>query len=120
MKNKEIKDFFQYDYTRLVLLTGGQTTDINLKDKSRFNYYQNVFNVVWLAIHELENTPQHPFKRLIIERHINRVPLKDMEKRIKFGSNATNRKNNEALKSFASLLIQEQIANNVYPLLEFE
>ena len=46
--------------------------------------------------------------------------MKDIIREIGYGENATNKKHNEALKSFAEIFKQEQIKNKIYPLLEFE
>ena len=119
--NKGVRDFFKNDYPKLYLLSGSQIpTDINLKDKSRIGYYWNVLAITWLAINQLEDTPQHPYRTIIVEHCINHVTIKDIVNTYKHsGFWGTNRKN-EALKKFAETFRQEQIKNKVYPLLEFE
>ena len=119
--NKGVRDFFKNDYPKLYLLSGSQiTTDINLKDKSRIGYYWNIFAVTWLTINRLEDTPQRPYRTIIVEHCINHVTIKDIANKYKrCAAWGTNRKN-EALKSFAEIFKQEQIKNKVYPLLEFE
>ena len=65
--NKGVRDFFKNDYPKLYLLSGSQIpTDINLKDKSRMVYYWNVLAVTWFAINQLEDTPQHPYRTIIV------------------------------------------------------
>lgn len=119
--NKGVRDFFKNDYPKLYLLSGSQiTTKINSKDKSRVGYYWNIFAVTWLTINRLEDTPQHPYRTIIVEHCINHVTIKDIANKYKrCAAWGTNRKN-EALKKFAEIFKQEQIKNKVYPLLEFE
>ena len=119
--NKGVRDFFKNDYPKLYLLSGSQiTTKINSKEKSRIGYYWNIFAVTWLAINQLEDTPQRPYRTIIVEHCINHVTIKDIVNTYKYsGSWGRNRKN-EALKKFAEIFKQEQIKNKVYPLLEFE
>ena len=119
--NKGVRDFFKNDYPKLYLLSGSQiTTKINSKDKSRMGYYWNVFAITWLTINRLEDTPQHPYRTIIVEHCINHVTIKDIVNTYKYsGSWGRNRKN-EALKKFAEIFKQEQVKNKVYPLLEFE
>lgn len=119
--NKGVRDFFKNDYPKLYLLSGSQIpTDINLKDKSRIGYYCNVLAITWLTINQLEDTPQRPYRTIIVEHCINHVTIKDIVNTYKYsGSWGRNRKN-EALKKFAEIFKQEQIKNKVYPLLEFE
>ncbi|RVU71253.1 hypothetical protein EJK17_03420 [Lactobacillus xujianguonis] len=121
MKYQQIRDFFKEDYPRLYLLSGSEVaTRIDLNDKSRIGYYKNVLAITWLTIHKLENTPRHPYQTIIIEHHINHITMKDIIREIGYCKNATNKKHNEALSSFAEIFKQEQIKNKVYPLLEFE
>ena len=119
--NKGVRDFFKNDYPKLYLLSGSQIpTDINLKDKSRMGYYWNVLAITWLAINQLEDTPQQPYRTIIVEHCINHVTIKNIANTYKYsGSWGRNRKN-EALKKFAEIFKQEQIKNKIYPLLEFE
>lgn len=118
--NKGVRDFFKNDYPKLYLLSGSQIpTDINLKDKSRIGYYCNVLAITWLAINQLEDTPQHPYKTIIIERFVKHRRMIDVMKIINYSYLPTKRAN-EALKKFAETFRQEQIKNKVYPLLEFE
>ena len=119
--NKGVRDFFKNDYPKLYLLSGSQiTTKINSKDKSRVGYYWNIFAVTWLTINRLEDTPQHPYRTIIVEHCINHVTIKDIANKYKrCAAWGTNRKN-EALKKFAEIFKQEQIKNKIYPLLEFE
>lgn len=120
-QNKGVRDFFKNDYPKLYLLSGSQIpTDINLDDKSRIGYYCNVLAVTWFAINQLEDTPQRPYRTIIVEHCINHVTIKDIVNTYKYsGSWGRNRKN-EALKKFAEIFKQEQIKNKIYPLLEFE
>ena len=119
--NKGVRDFFKNDYPKLYLLSGSQIpTDINLDDKSRIGYYCNVLAVTWFTINQLKDTPQQPYRTIIVEHCINHVTIKDIVNTYKHsGSWGRNRKN-EALKKFAEIFKQEQIKNKVYPLLEFE
>ena len=119
--NKGVRDFFKNDYPKLYLLSGSQIpTDINLDDKSRIGYYCNVLAITWLTINRLEDTPQLPYRTIIVEHCINHVTIKDIVNTYKYsGSWGRNRKN-EALKKFAEIFKQEQIKNKVYPLLEFK
>lgn len=120
MNIKQIKHFFKHDYHRLVLMTGGKTTSIDLANKSRLGYYQNVFNVVSITIANMENTAVHPYRTLIIERYINHTQLKDIEPLIGYSKGTTCRKMNEALVCFANELQRQQIKYDFYPLIEFE
>ena len=119
--NKGVRDFFKNDYPKLYLLSGSQiTTKINSKDKSRVGYYWNIFAVTWLAINQLEDTPQHPYRTIIVEHCINHVTIKDIVNKYKrCDAWGTDRKN-EALKKFAETFRQEQIKNKVFPLVEFD
>ena len=120
-QNKGVRDFFKNDYPKLYLLSGSQiTTDINLKDKSRIGYYWNIFAVTWLTINRLEDTPQHPYRTIIVEHCINHVTIKDIVNTYKYSGSWVRNMKNEALKKFAEIFKQEQIKNKVYPLLEFE
>ena len=120
-QNKGVRDFFKNDYPKLYLLSGSQIpTDINLDDKSRMGYYCNVLAITWLAINQLEDTPQQPYRTIIVEHCINHVTIKDIVNMYKHsGFWGTNRKN-EALKKFAETFRQEQIKNKVFPLVEFD
>ena len=119
--NKGVRDFFKNDYPKLYLLSGSQIpTDINLDDKSRIGYYWNVLAVTWLAINQLEDTPQHPYRTIIVEHCINHVTIKDIVNKYKRCAAWGGHRKNEALKKFAEIFKQEQIKNKVYPLLEFE
>ena len=119
--NKGVRDFFKNDYPKLYLLSGSQiTTDINLKDKSRIGYYCNVLAITWLTINRLEDTPQHPYRTIIVEHCINHVTIKDIVNTYKYSGSWGRNMKNEALKKFAEIFKQEQIKNKVYPLLEFE
>ena len=119
--NKGVRDFFKNDYPKLYLLSGSQiTTKINLKDKSRIGYYCNVLAVTWFAINQLEDTPQHPYRTIIVEHCINHVTIKDIANKYKRCAAWGGHRKNEALKKFAEIFKQEQIKNKVYPLLEFE
>lgn len=102
MNIKQIKHFFKHDYHRLVLMTGGKTTPIDLTNESRLGYYQNVFNVVNITIAKMENTPRHPYKKIIVERFINDKRLQDLEPLIGCRHSATCKKINEALVCFAN------------------
>ena len=77
--NKGVRDFFKNDYPKLYLLSGSQIpTDINLDDKSRIGYYCNVLAVTWFAINQLEDTPQLPYRTIIVEHCINHVTINDI------------------------------------------
>lgn len=118
--NVGVRDFFKNDYPKLYLLSGSQVpTEINLDNTSRMGYYWNVLAVTWLAINQLEDTPQHPYKTIIIERFVKRTRMIDVMKIINYSYPPTKRAN-EALKIFAEIFRQEQIKNKVYPLVEFE
>lgn len=118
--NKGVRDFFKNDYPKLYLLSGSQIpTDINLKDKSRIGYYCNVLVITWLAINQLEDTPQHPYKTIIIERFVKHRRMIDVMKIINYSYLPTKRAN-EALKKFAETFRQEQIKHKVFPLVEFD
>ena len=120
-QNKGVRDFFKNDYPKLYLLSGSQiTTKINSKDKSRIGYYWNIFAVTWLTINRLEDTPQHPYRTIIVEHCINHVTIKDIVNTYKYSGSWGRNMKNEALKKFAEIFKQEQIKNKVYPLLEFE
>lgn len=119
--NKGVRDFFKNDYPKLYLLSGSQIpTDINLKDKSRIGYYCNVLAITWLTINRLEDTPQHPYRTIIVKHCINHVTIKDIVNTYKYSGSWGRNMKNEALKKFAEIFKQEQIKNKVYPLLEFE
>ena len=119
--NKGVRDFFKNDYPKLYLLSGSQiTTDINLKDKSRIGYYCNVLAITWLTINRLEDTPQHPYRTIIVEHCINHVTIKNIVNTYKYSGSWGRNMKNEALKKFAEIFKQEQIKNKIYPLLEFE
>ena len=119
--NKGVRDFFKNDYPKLYLLSGSQiTTKINLKDKSRIGYYCNVLAITWLTINRLEDTPQHPYRTIIVEHCINHVTIKDIANKYKRCAAWGGHRKNEALKKFAEIFKQEQIKNKIYPLLEFE
>ena len=119
--NKGVRDFFKNDYPKLYLLSGSQIpTDINLDDKSRICYYWNVLAITWLAINQLENTPQHPYRTIIVERFVKRTRMIKVRELISYSQGKSNDLANQALKSFAEIFRQEQIKNKVYPLLEFE
>ncbi|MBN3488435.1 hypothetical protein HAV33_01640 [Lactobacillus acidophilus] len=115
------KAFFKEDYPRLYLLSGSQiTTKINLKDKSRVGYYWNIFAVTWLTINRLEDTPQHPYKTIIVERFVKRTSMIKVRELISYSQGKSNDLANQALKKFTEIFKQEQIKNKVYPLLEFK
>lgn len=119
--NKGVRDFFKNDYPKLYLLSGSQIpTDINLKDKSRIGYYCNVLAITWLAINQLEDTPQHPYRTIIVERFVKRTRMIKVRELISYSQGKSNDLANQALKKFAEIFKQEQIENKVYPLLEFE
>lgn len=122
MKHQQVRNFFKEDYPRLVLITGSGKVDQLTKSykDNRLVFYQSIFKLTWSTIHKLENTPRHPYQTIIIERYINHVLMKDIIQEVGYCKNATNKKHNEALKSFAETFKQEQIKNKVYPLLEFE
>lgn len=119
--NKGVRDFFKNDYPKLYLLSGSQIpTDINLDDKSRIGYYWNIFAVTWLAINQLEDTPQRPYRTIIVEHCINHVTIKDIANKYKRCAAWGGHRKNEALKKFAEIFKQEQIKNKVFPLVEFD
>ena len=83
--NKGVRDLFKNDYPKLYLLSGSQIpTDINLDDKSRIGYYCNVLAITWLTINRLEDTPQHPYRTIIVEHCINHVTIKDIVNTYKY------------------------------------
>ncbi|KAA8807412.1 hypothetical protein [Lactobacillus crispatus] len=119
--NKGVRDFFKNDYPKLYLLSGSQIpTDINLKDKSRIGYYWNVLAVTWFAINQLEDTPQHPYKTIIVERFVKRTRMIKVRELISYSQGKSNDLANQALKKFAETFRQEQIKNKVFPLVEFD
>ena len=119
--NKGVRDFFKNDSPKLYLLSGSQIpTDINLDDKSPIGYYCNVLAITWLAINQLEDTPQRPYRTIIVEHCINHVTIKDIVNTYKYSGSWGRNMKNEALKKFAEIFKQEQIKNKVNPLLEFE
>lgn len=122
MKHQQVRNFFKEDYPRLDLITGGGRVDqlTNLSKNDRLVFYQSIFKLTWLTINELENTRQKPYKTIITGYYIDHIEMKDIRQKIGYCKNATNKKHNEALKSFAETFKQEQIKNKVYPLLEFE
>ena len=102
--NKGVRDFFKNDYPKLYLLSGSQiTTKINSKDKSRVGYYWNIFAVTWLAINQLEDTPQHPYRTIIVEHCINHVTIKDIANKYKRCAAWGGHRKNEALKKLRKL-----------------
>lgn len=119
--NTGVRDFFKNDYPKLYLLSGSQiTTDINLNDKSRIGYYCNVLAITWLTINQLEDTPQHPYRTIIVEYFIKHTRMIDVREMIGYCKCASNQKANQALKKFAETFRQEQIKNKVFPLVEFD
>lgn len=119
--NIGVRDFFKNDYPKLYLLSGSQIpTDINLDDKSRMGYYWNVLAITWLAINKLEDTPQHPYRTIIVERFVKCKRMIDVREMIGYGRCWSNKKANQALKSFAEIFRQEQIKNRFFPLVEFD
>ena len=86
----------------------------------RIGYYCNVLAITWLTINRLEDTPQHPYRTIIVEHCINHVTIKDIVNTYKYSGSWGRNMKNEALKKFAEIFKQEQIKNKVYPLLEFE
>ena len=120
-QNKGVRDFFKNDYPKLYLLSGSQIpTDINLKDKSRMGYYWNVLAITWLTINRLEDTPQHPYKTIIVERFVKRTRMIKVRELISYSQGKSNDLANQALKKFAEIFKQEQIKNKVFPLVEFD
>lgn len=121
MKHQQVRDFFKEDYPRLYLLSGSKvTTQIDLNDKSQIGYYKNVLAITWLTINRLEDTPQCPYRTIIVEHCINHVTIKNIVNTYKHSGDWGRNRKNEALKKFAEIFKQEQIKNKVYPLLEFE
>lgn len=129
MKHQQVRDFFKEDYPKLSLLVTAcipstkaltQSVSIESNSDSRFIYYQRIFNFTNITINKLENTHQHPYKTIITEHYINHVSIKDIMQEIGYSKDATNKKHNGALSSFAKIFRQEQIKNKVYLLLEFE
>ena len=120
-QNKGVRDFFKNDYPKLYLLSGSQIpTDINLKDKSRMGYYWNVLAITWLTINRLEDTPQHPYKTIIVERFVKRTRMIKVRELISYSQGKSNDLANQALKKFAETFRQEQFKNKVFPLVEFD
>lgn len=127
--NNEVRNFFKEDYPKLSLIVTGcmpntkaltQRVFIDCSSDSRFIYYQNIFNFANTAINQLENTPRHPYKTIIIERFIKHSRMIDVRELIGYSQGKSNDLANQALKKFAEIFKQEQIKNKVYPLLEFE
>lgn len=129
MKHQQVRNFFKEDYPKLSLIVTGcmpntkaltQRAFIDCSSDSRFIYYQNIFNFANTAINQLENTPRHPYKTIIIERFIKHSRMIDVRELIGYSQGKSNDLANQALKNFAEIFKQEQIKNKVYPLLEFE
>lgn len=120
MNTELVKDFLKNDYPRLELMTGKETTKINVNDNSRLSYYQNVFNLVCMTLDKMENTAKHPYKKLIIERYIrHNRPLKEISLLVGYKRSTTFKKMNEALICFAEEFSQLQREYKVYPLIDF-
>lgn len=122
MKHQQVRNFFKKDYPRLELITGGGRVDqlTNLSKNDRLVFYQNIFKLTWLTINRLEDTPQHPYKTIIVERFIKHSRMIDVRELIGYSQGKSNDLANQALKSFAEIFKEEQIKNKIYPLLEFE
>lgn len=122
MKHQQVRNFFKKDYPRLELITGGGRVDqlTNLSKNDRLFFYQNIFKLTWLTINRLEDTPQHPYKTIIVERFIKHSRMIDVRELIGYSQGKSNDLANQALKSFAEIFKEEQIKNKIYPLLEFE
>lgn len=122
MKHQQVRNFFKKDYPRLELITGGGRVDqlTNLSKNDRLFFYQNIFKLTWLTINRLEDTPQQPYKTIIVERFIKHSRMIDVRELIGYSQGKSNDLANQALKSFAEIFKEEQIKNKIYPLLEFE
>ncbi|EEJ75944.1 hypothetical protein HMPREF0492_1100 [Lactobacillus acidophilus ATCC 4796] len=108
--NKGVRHFFKEDYPRLYLLSGSQiTTKINLKDKSRVGYYWNIFAVTWLTINRLEDTPQHPYKTIIVERFVKRTSMIKVRELISYSQGKSNDLANQALKNLLKYLNRNRL-----------
>ena len=83
-------------------------------------YYWNVLAITWLTINRLEDTPQHPYKTIIVERFVKRTRMIKVRELISYSQGKSNDLANQALKKFAEIFKQEQIKNKVFPLVEFD
>lgn len=121
-KNK-LRKFFVNEFPRLLLVTGknkNNYTSVKLKSgKNRMDYYNNVLYCLTKAINSLTDTSKHPYRTIIIEKYINVVRTKDIEKIIGYGHNYTAKLLNQSLKELERAIKAEQLKYNILPLLEF-
>ena len=121
-KNK-LRKFFVIEFPRLLLVTGksrNNYTSVKLKGgKNRMDYYNNVLYCLTKAINSLPDTSKRPYKTIILEKYINVVRTKDIEKIIGYGHNYTAKLLNQSLDELESAIKAEQLKYNVLPILEF-
>ena len=122
-KNKSRK-FFVNEFPRILLVTGknrNNYTSVKLKGgKNRMDYYNNVLYCLTKAINSLPDTSKHPYRTIIIEKYINVVRTKDIEKIIGYGHNYTAKLLNQSLGELERAIKAEQLKYNILPLLEFD
>lgn len=121
-KNK-LRKFFVNEFPRLLLVTGknrNNYTSVKLKGgKNRMDYYNNVLYCLTKAINSLPDTSKQPYKTIILEKYINVVRTKDIEKIIGYGHNYTARLLNKSLAELEKAIQTQQLKYNVLPILEF-
>ncbi len=121
-KNK-LRKFFVNEFPRLLLVTGknrNNYTSVKLKGgKNRMDYYNNVLYCLTKAINSLTDTSKRPYKTIILEKYINVVRTKDIEKIIGYGHNYTARLLNKSLAELEKAIQTQQLKYNILPLLEF-
>lgn len=122
-KNK-LRKFFVDEFPCLLLVTGknrNNYTSVKLKGgKNRMDYYNNVLYCLTKAINSLPDTSKHPYRTIIIEKYINVVRTKDIEKIIGYGHNYTAKLLNQSLGELERAIKAEQLKYNILPLLEFD
>ena len=118
-----MRKFFVNEFPRLLLVTGknrNNYTSVKLKGgKNRMDYYNNVLYCLTKAINSLPDTSKQPYKTIIIEKYINVVRTKDIEKIIGYGHNYTAKLLNQSLEELERAIKAEQLKFNILPLLEF-
>lgn len=118
-----MRNFFKVDFPRLLLMTGKNKSNyytVKLKDEhERLDYYNNVLYCLNQAINSLPDTNKHPYKTIIVERYINDVCVKDLEKIIKYSHSHTARLLNKSLSELINNIQAQQLKYNVLPILEF-
>lgn len=83
------------------------------------DYYNNVLYCLTKAINSLTDTSKRPYKTIILEKYINVVRTKDIEKIIGYGHNYTAKLLNQSLDELERAIKAEQLKYNVLPILEF-